>query len=74
MLEESKLHPTTFIDAFVDFSWKRLFSTEESKPILIGLLNHLFKGRKFIVEIDYGKMNFRVKMQKKAGLYLMCTV
>lgn len=28
--------PTTYIDAFVDFAWKRLFATEESKPILIG--------------------------------------
>ena len=67
MLEESKLHPTTFIDAFVDFSWKRLFSTEESKPILIGLLNHLFKGRKFIVEIDYGKNEFPGENAEEGG-------
>lgn len=58
MLEESKSNLTTFIDPFIDFSWKRLFSTEESKPILIGLLNHLFKGRKFITAIDYGKNEF----------------
>jgi hypothetical protein len=43
---------TTFIDPFVDFSFKRLFSSEQSKPVLLGLLNHLFKGRKFITEIE----------------------
>ena len=47
--------PTTYIDAFVDFAWKRLFSSEESKPILVGLLNHLFKGRKYITAIEYGQ-------------------
>jgi hypothetical protein len=53
MTEQPK--PTTYIDAFVDFSFKRLFATEESKPILIGFLNHIFKGRKYIIAIEYGK-------------------
>jgi len=46
---------TTYIDPFVDFSFKRLFATDESKPILIGLLNNIFKGRKYITAIEYGK-------------------
>jgi predicted transposase/invertase (TIGR01784 family) len=56
MIEE--ITQTTFIDPFVDFSFKRLFSSEQSKPILIGLLNHLFKGRKYITEIEFGKNEF----------------
>ncbi|ACU03972.1 Rpn family recombination-promoting nuclease/putative transposase [Pedobacter heparinus] len=59
--------PTTFIDAFVDFSFKRLFATEESKPILIGLLNHLFKGRKYITEIEYGKNEFPGEIAQEGG-------
>lgn len=49
---------TTYIDPFVDFSFKRLLASDESKPILIGLLNHLFKGRKYITAIEFGKNEF----------------
>jgi hypothetical protein len=47
--------PTIFIDPFSDWSFKRLFGGNESKPILIGLLNRIFKGRKHITAIEYGK-------------------
>jgi len=55
--KETELKPkqTTYIDPFIDFAFKRLFSSEESKPVLIGLLNNLFKGDKFITAIEYGK-------------------
>lgn len=59
--------PTTYIDAFVDFAWKRLFATEESKPILTGLLNHLFKGKKYITEIEYGKNEFPGEIASEGG-------
>lgn len=59
--------PTTFIDAFVDFSFKRLFATDESKPILIGLLNHLLKGRKYITKIEYGKNEFHGEIAGEGG-------
>ncbi|WP_316810285.1 Rpn family recombination-promoting nuclease/putative transposase [Pedobacter heparinus] len=62
-----KTKPTTFIDAFVDFSFKRLFATDESKPILIGLLNHLFKGKKYITEIEYGKNEFHGEIAEEGG-------
>lgn len=54
----SKFKPTTFIDPFVDYAFKRLFASEESKPILIGLLNYIFKGRKYIIAIEYGKNEY----------------
>ncbi|WP_276091054.1 Rpn family recombination-promoting nuclease/putative transposase [Pedobacter sp. JY14-1] len=47
--------PTTFIDPFVDFAFKRIFGSEESKPMLTGLLNQLLDGRKHIVSIEYSK-------------------
>ncbi|WP_084240058.1 Rpn family recombination-promoting nuclease/putative transposase [Pedobacter africanus] len=58
---------TTYIDPFVDFSFKRLLATEESKPILIGLLNHLFKGRKYIIDIEYGKTDFPGEISEEGG-------
>lgn len=51
----------------IDFSFKRLFSSEQSKPILIGLLNHLFRGRKFITEIEYGKNEFPGEITEEGG-------
>jgi hypothetical protein len=65
MTEQPK--PTTYIDAFVDFSFKRLFATEESKPILIGFLNHIFKGRKYIIAIEYGKNEFQGEIAEEGG-------
>jgi predicted transposase/invertase (TIGR01784 family) len=62
-----KMTPTTFIDPFVDFSFKRLFSSEQSKPILLGLLNHLFKGRKYITEIEFGKNEFPGENANEGG-------
>lgn len=59
---------TTYIDPFVDFSFKRLFATEESKPILIGLLNTLFKGRKYITEIEYRKNEYPGENAEEGGV------
>lgn len=59
--------PTTYIDAFVDFAWKRLFATEESKPILIGLLNHIFKGKKYITAIAYGQNEHHGENTEEGG-------
>nr|WP_262708915.1 Rpn family recombination-promoting nuclease/putative transposase [Pedobacter psychroterrae] len=50
--------PSIFIDPFVDYAWKRLFASEESKPVLIGLLNLLFRGNKHITTIEYGKTEY----------------
>ncbi len=59
---------TTFIDPFVDFAFKKLFSSDESKPILMGLLNHLFKGRKYITEIEFGKNEFPGENIEEGGV------
>lgn len=58
---------TTYIDAFLDFSFKRLFATEESKPILIGILNQIFKSRKYITGIEYSKNEFPGENNKEGG-------
>ncbi|WP_316788770.1 Rpn family recombination-promoting nuclease/putative transposase [Pedobacter frigoris] len=73
MIKQSK--PTTFIDAFVDFSFKRLFATEDSKPILIGLLNHLFRGLKYITAINYGKNEYPGEITTEGGAVfdVICT-
>ena len=66
---------TTYIDPFVDFSFKRLLASDESKPILIGLLNHLFKGRKYITAIEFGKNEFpgEITQEGAAVFDVFCT-
>jgi predicted transposase/invertase (TIGR01784 family) len=66
---------TTFIDPFVDFSFKRLFATDESKPILIGFLNSIFKGRKYITAIQYGKNEYHGENKDEGGVVfdITCT-
>ena len=68
--KETELKPkqTTYIDPFIDFAFKRLFSSEESKPVLIGLLNHLFKGDKFITAIEYGKNEHHGEIAEDGGV------
>lgn len=70
-----KAKATTFIDPFVDFSFKRLFATDESKPILIGLLNNLFGGRKFIKSIEYGRNEYPGESADEGGAIIdvICT-
>lgn len=59
---------TTYIDPFVDFAFKRIFAADESKPILIGLLNSIFKGRKYITAIQYGKNEYHGKNMDEGGV------
>jgi predicted transposase/invertase (TIGR01784 family) len=58
---------TVFIDPFADWAFKRLFASEESKPILIGLLNHIFKGKKCITNIEYGKTDYPGEHAEEGG-------
>jgi len=67
MTDPNQPQPTIFIDPFVDFAWKRLFASEESKPILIGLLNLLFRGNKHIVAIEYGKTEYPGENDEEGG-------
>lgn len=70
-----KSSTTTYIDPFVDFSFKRLFATDESKPMLIGFLNHIFKGRKYITAITYGKNEYPGEISEEGGVIfdVICT-
>lgn len=42
-----------FIDPLTDFGFKRIFSSEPHKDLLIAFLNELFKGRKIIKDLVY---------------------
>ncbi|HEY0174914.1 MAG TPA: Rpn family recombination-promoting nuclease/putative transposase [Pedobacter sp.] len=46
---------TRYIDPLLDFSFKKIFGSEENKELLISLLNELFRGRKEIIDLVYGK-------------------
>ncbi|WEK19689.1 MAG: Rpn family recombination-promoting nuclease/putative transposase [Candidatus Pedobacter colombiensis] len=65
----------TYIDPFVDFAFKRLFATDESKPILIGFLNQVLKGRKYIAAIQYGKNEHPGEINDEGGVVfdVICT-
>ncbi|WP_449435451.1 Rpn family recombination-promoting nuclease/putative transposase [Pedobacter steynii] len=61
------LQPSPFIDPFVDWSFKRIFSTEESKVALIGFLNEILRGRKHIVSIEYSKNEHPGEIKEEGG-------
>ena len=43
----------TFINPFVDRGFKHLFGQEDSKELLIDLLNGLFEGERLITELSF---------------------
>src|SRR5690606_33362006 len=55
---ETTKRATTFINPFTDFGFKRLFASEESKPLLMSMLNSLFIHEKCIVDIEYSKNEY----------------
>jgi len=46
---------TKYIDLMTDFGFKRIFSTDPNKDLLIAFLNEVFRGRKHIVDLVYNK-------------------
>lgn len=44
-----------YIDPLTDFGFKRLFGSEPNKDLLIDLLNSVFNGRKYIIDLEYNK-------------------
>ena len=51
----SKFKIGTFIDPLTDYGFKRLFSGDPTKELLIDFLNELFEGRKVIKDLTYNK-------------------
>jgi|SRR5690606_25018660 len=51
----SKKEVPVFIDPVSDFGFKRIFSHESNKDLLIAFLNELFRGKKTIVDLRYDK-------------------
>lgn len=43
----------TFINPFVDRGFKHLFGQEDSKELLVDLLNGLFEGERVITELSF---------------------
>lgn len=54
-----------YINPFIDWSFKRIFGTENVKDILIGFLNALFEGEHVITDITY--LNNELKPEKVEG-------
>lgn len=49
------IHIGRYVDPLTDYGFKRIFTTESNKDLLIDFLNDLFQGRKFIVDLTYNK-------------------
>nr|WP_121271202.1 Rpn family recombination-promoting nuclease/putative transposase [Pedobacter schmidteae] len=66
---------TTYINPFTDYSFKRLFASEQSKPLMICLLNHLFADRKHITSIEYSKNEYPGDVKDEGALMfdVLCT-
>lgn len=54
-----------YINPFIDWSFKRIFGTENVKDILIGFLNAVFEGEHVITDITY--LNNELKPEKVEG-------
>ena len=54
-----------YINPFIDWSFKRIFGTENVKDILIGFLNAVLEGEQFITDIKY--LNNELKPEKVEG-------
>ena len=54
-----------YINPFIDWSFKRIFGTENVKDILIGFLNAVLEGEQVITDIQY--LNNELKPEKVEG-------
>lgn len=54
-----------YINPFIDWSFKRIFGTEDVKDILIGFLNAVFEGEHVITDIRY--LNNELKPENVEG-------
>ena len=64
-----------YIDPLVDFAFKKIFGSEPNKDLLIDFLNEVFRGRKVITDLIYGKNEHPGSTAKEGGAIfdLMCT-
>ncbi len=69
------LIPAKFIDPLIDFAFKKLFSSEPQKDLLIALLNEIFRGKKHIVDLVYNANEHPGAIQEIGGASfdLVCT-
>lgn len=74
-LTPPKFKMGTFIDPLTDYGFKRLFSGEPTKELLIDFLNELFEGRKVIRDLVYNKNERSGPMPKSRKMIfdLTCT-
>jgi predicted transposase/invertase (TIGR01784 family) len=66
---------TRYINALVDFSFRKIFGSDPNKDLLIAFLNEIFKGRKHIVDLVYNKNEHDGENQEEARAVfdLLCT-
>ena len=64
-----------YIDPLTDFGFKRLFGSHPNKDLLIDLLNSVFGGRKYIIDLEYNKNEHPgdIKEEGAAIFDLTCT-
>ena len=64
----------TYIDPFTDFGFKRIFGSEESKPLLISFLNDLLPIKEKIVSLEFNKNEYSgmLKEDRRAIFDINC--
>ncbi|MET4140511.1 PD-(D/E)XK nuclease family transposase [Pedobacter sp. UYP1] len=64
-----------YIDPLSDFGFKHLFGGEPNKDIMIGFLNAVFEGQKYITDITYSPTEYGGDEQdyRKVSFDLLCT-
>ncbi|MBB5438486.1 putative transposase/invertase (TIGR01784 family) [Pedobacter sp. AK017] len=59
-----------FIDPLEDLGFKRLFSAEQNKDITITFLNHVLKGKREVVSLEFLKNEYPGETQEEGGVII----
>jgi len=57
----------TYIDLMTDFGFKRIFSAESNKDLLMDLLNSIFRGKKHITHFEFYKNEEKGETKEDGG-------
>lgn len=59
-----------FIDPLEDLGYKRLFSAEQSKDITITFLNHVLKGKRELISLEFLKNEYPGETHEEGGVVI----
>src|SRR5688500_3956724 len=59
-----------FIDPLEDFGFKRLFGAEQNKALTITFLNHVLKGKREVISLEFLKNEYPGETHEEGGVVI----